>query len=260
MLGGAAFLVSASSPASRLMPPASKEGPARPAQPPPALTSCSLGLPPPRAPAAGLFQCSPGDIVLGAFLLLLLPVSFLAAGFMLLYRWLQHPQLNRRRAIFVLQRDPLAAAIAAHTPEATPRSRHTAALAAAAVASGTPGANGMAGAGAAAEGAATEGAAAEGAAGTSEDAAAAAAAALAVSSRRMAEAQARRQTFVGFSRSLFGEQQQLMMMMNFDGLAWLGLSTIQLLLVFHGNALCSNHCSLSVQHAVQGLPDAATPG
>ncbi len=157
--------------------------------------SCSL-------PLAGLFQCSPGDIVLGAFLLLLLPCSFLGAGFLLLYRWLQHPQLNRRRAIFVLQRDPLAAAIAAPTPEATPRGRSMAALAA----TGTNGAaNDAAGTSAAAEGAAAEGAA-DGAAGGSEDAAATAAAALALNSRRMAEAQARRWTFVGFTHSLFGEQ------------------------------------------------------
>jgi len=157
--------------------------------------SCSL-------PLAGLFQCSPGDIVLGAFLLLLLPCSFLGAGFLLLYRWLQHPQLNRRRAIFVLQRDPLAAAIAAPTPEATPRGRSMAALAA----TGTNGAaNDAAGTSAAAEGAAAGGAA-DGPGGGREGAGATAAAALALNSRRMAEAQARRWTFVGFTHSLFGEQ------------------------------------------------------
>jgi hypothetical protein len=167
------------------------------------LAVCLAILPALAFGAAGLFQCSPGDIVLGAFLLLLLPCTFLATGFLLLYRWLQQPQLNRRRAIFVLQRDPLAAAIAAHTPEATPRGRSTAALAAAGT-NGTAGASGAAGASSAAEGAAAD----EGAAGSSADAAAAAAAAaLAVSTRSMAEAQARRWTFLGFTRSLFGARK-----------------------------------------------------
>ena len=149
----------------------------------PAPLPAPLTVPAPTAPAAGLFQCSAGDIVLGVVLLLLLPVSFLGGAFWLLFRWLQHPELNRRRAIFVLQRDPLAAAIAAPTPDATPRGRSAAAL--------PPAANG------AAEGAANG---AEGAAARGDGAAA-----LAASSRDMAVAQARRWSFIGFSRSLCGE-------------------------------------------------------
>ncbi|KAL4434011.1 hypothetical protein ABPG75_000452 [Micractinium tetrahymenae] len=71
--------------------------------------------------AAGLFNCDAGDIALGAVLLLLLPVSFLAVAFYLVWRWLQHPGLNKRRAIFVLRVDPLASQIAAGiTPAASP--------------------------------------------------------------------------------------------------------------------------------------------
>lgn len=77
-------------------------------------------LPGPPA-CAGLFNCSPGDIALGVILLLLLPVSFMAVAFYLVWRWLQHPGLNKRRAIFVLRIDPLADQIAAAaTPAATP--------------------------------------------------------------------------------------------------------------------------------------------
>jgi hypothetical protein len=67
-----------------------------------------------------MFNGNAGDVVLGALLLALLPGSFLLAAFFLLWRWLQHPAVNTRRAIFVLHRDPLAAQIAARTPGTTP--------------------------------------------------------------------------------------------------------------------------------------------
>lgn len=138
--------------------------------------------------AAGLFNCSAGDIALGAVLLVLLPCSFLGAAFFLVWRWLQHPALMRRRAIFVLHRDPLAAAIAAHTPGATP----TAQSAAAAIAA--------AGEAAESENGAANGAAHAEAALASTDPSAAAA---------MQLAQARRWTFVGFARSLAGSRKLL---------------------------------------------------
>lgn len=193
--------------------------------------------------------------MLGAILLALLPASFLGGAFWLLYRWLQHPQLNTRRAIFVLQRDPLAAAIAAHTPEATPRGRSTAALAAA----GAKGASSPA----AAEGAAAEGAAAEGggdeAPGSSEDAAAAAtAAALALSSRNMAEAQARRWTFVGFSRSLFGERGLIAVPARV-GCRRGGLQSACPLACTHVGAACAALCSPrpSEANSLTSLPPSA---
>lgn len=137
--------------------------------------------PPARRTPAGLFNCSGGDIALGVILLLLLPVSFLAVSFYLVWRWLQHPGLNKRRAIFVLRMDPLADQIAAAaTPAATPAA--------------SPGTSPR-----------EEGGAADGAAPSPGSAAAAAAAA--VSSGADAAARARRWSFKGLVRSLCGARK-----------------------------------------------------
>ncbi len=131
---------------------------------------------PPAPPPAGLFNCSGGDIALGVILLLLLPVSFLAVSFYLVWRWLQHPGLNKRRAIFVLRLDPLADQIAAAaTPAASPNTspRDTTTSNGVAPSPGSP----------------------------------AAAAAAAVSSGADAAARARRWSFTGLVRSLCGARK-----------------------------------------------------
>lgn len=53
-----------------------------------------------------MFNGNGGDVVLGVVLLLLLPLSFLAMSGRLIARWILLPSVPRRRAVFILDRDP----------------------------------------------------------------------------------------------------------------------------------------------------------